>query len=135
MLKLASQVETGTPVAAGPAGVLTVGVEVEEVVDEVGGGGAEAEAEEGDDGRGDEAGGPDMGQQERGEDEDVLGPLVEPEGSGPGFEGGDLLGEGAGGGDFGAAEGGAEAGGGVGDHGVLAVLEQGAGGGGIAVGA
>jgi len=50
---------------------------------------------------------------------------VEAKGFGPGFEGGDGLVEGAGGGEAGFTEGCAETGGGVGDHGLLAVLEQG----------
>jgi hypothetical protein len=50
---------------------------------------------------------------------------VEADGFGPGFEGGDGLVEGAGGGDAGFAEGGAEGGGGVGDHGLLAAFEEG----------
>ena len=105
--------------------MLAVGFEVEEIVDDVGGGGAEAEAEEGKDGCRDETRGPGVGEQKREEDEDVLGPLVEADGLEPGFERGDAFVEGADGGDAGLAEGGAEAGGGVGDHGLLAVLEEG----------
>ncbi len=70
-------------------------------------------------------GGQGVGQHQREEDEDVLGPLVDADGFGPGFEGGDLFGEGADGGDLGSAEGGAERGGGVGYHGSGRLLEQG----------
>ena len=76
-------------------------------------------------GSGEEAGGPGVGEEQGQEDQDVFRPLVEANGFEPGFEGGDLLVEGAGGGDSGFAEGGAEAAGGIGDHGLLAALEQG----------
>lgn len=46
------------------------------------------------------------------------------QGLGPGFEWGDSFGKGANGGDTGAAEGRAEAGSGIGDHGLLATLEE-----------
>ena len=110
--------------AATFAGVLAVGFEVEEVVDDVGGGGAEAKAEEGDQGAGEEAGGAGVGEEQGKEEEDVLGPLVEADGFEPGFEGGDGLVEGADWGDVGGAEGGAEARGGVGDHGLVAVVKK-----------
>ena len=103
---------------------MAVGFEIEEVVDDVGGGGAEAEAEEGNGGGGEKSGCPGVGEEEREEDEDVFGPLVEADGFEPGFEGGGALVEGADGCDAGFAEGGAEAGGGVGDHGLLAVLKE-----------
>jgi hypothetical protein len=105
--------------------VLAVGFEVEQVVDDVGGGGAEAEAEEGDDRSGEQTGGPGVGEEERKKDEEIFGPLVDADGFEPGFEGVGLLGEGADGGDSRGAEGGAEAGGGICDHGLLAGLEEG----------
>ena len=104
--------------------MLAVGFEVEEVVDDVGGGGAEAEAEEGENRSGDEARRPGVGEEQRKEDEDVFRPLVNADGFEPGFEGGDALVEGADGRDAGFAEGGAKGGGGVGDHGLLTVLEE-----------
>ncbi len=66
--------------------MVAVDFEVEEVVDDVGGGGAEAEAEEGQDGCGDQAGGQGVGQHHGKKDEDVLGPLVDADGFGPCFE-------------------------------------------------
>ena len=110
--------------AATFARMQTVGFEVEKVVDDVGGGGAEAEAEEGKEGADDVAGGPGVGQKHGNEDESVFGPLVEADGFGPRFEWGNLFGKGADRGNFGSAEGGAEAGSGVCDHGLLAALEQ-----------
>ncbi len=112
--------------------MLAVGFEVEEVVDDVGCGGAEAEAEEGYDCSGDEAGSTEVGEKQREEDEDVFGPLMEADGLEPGLEGGGGLVEGVDGGDAGLAESGTEAWGGVGDHGLLAVLEEGEVGGGVA---
>ena len=106
------------------ARVLAVGFEVEEVVDDVGGGGAEAEAEEGQGSSGEQTRGPGVGEEQRNEDEGVFCPLMEADGLEPGFERGGPFVEGADGGDAGLAEGGAEAGGGVGDHGLLAVLEE-----------
>jgi len=102
--------------------VLAVGFEIEEVVDDVRGGGAEAEAEEAQDRSGDKARGPGVGEEQRKEDEDVFGPLVEADGFEPRFERRDALVEGADGGDAGFAKGGAEAGGGIGDHRLLASL-------------
>ena len=87
--------------AAAFAGVLAVGVEVEEVVDDVGCGGAEAEADEGNDGGGDEAAVVGVGEEEGKKDEDVLGPLMDSDGLWPSFERGDLLAEDSDGGDFG----------------------------------
>ena len=66
-----------------------------------------------------------MGEEQRQKDENVLGPLVEADGFGPRFEGGDGLAEGAGRDDAGFTEGDAKSGGGVGDHGLLAVFEEG----------
>src|SRR5580698_36946 len=104
--------------------MLAVGFEVEEAVDDVGCGGAEAEAEEGYNCSGEEAWGPEMGEKQGEEDEDVFGPLVEADGLEPRLEGGGGLVEGADGGDAGLAESGTEAWSGVGDHGLLAVLEE-----------
>src|SRR5216683_1495965 len=106
------------------AGVLAVGFEIEEIVDDVGGGGAEAKAEEGQGCSGDEAGGPGVSEEQRKEDEEVFCPLMDADGLEPGFEGGDTFVEGADRGDAGLAEGGAQGGGGVGDHGLLTVLEE-----------
>ena len=83
------------------AGMLAVGVEVEEVVDDVGCGGAEAKADEGNDGSGGEAAVVGVGEEEGKKDEDVLGPLMDSDGLRPGFERGDLLAEDTDGGDFG----------------------------------
>jgi len=105
--------------------VLAVGVEVEQVVDDVGGGGAEAEAKEGEGVSGDEAGCPGVGEQQRNEDEGVFGPLVETDGFEPGFEGGCVLVEGTRGSDTSFMEAGEEARGRIGDHGLLAMLEDG----------
>jgi len=105
--------------------VLAVGFEVEEVVDDVGGGGAEGEAEEADDRSSDQAGSPGMGEEQRKEDEDVFCPLVEADGLEPRFERRDALVEGTDGGDVSLAEGRAKCRGGVGDHGLLAMLEEG----------
>jgi hypothetical protein len=104
--------------------VLAVGFEIEEIVDDVGGGGAEAEAEEGQGCSGDEAGGPGVSEEKRKEDEDVFRPLMEADGLKPGSEGGSSFVEGADGGDAGLAKGGTQGGGGVGDHGLLTVLEE-----------
>ena len=87
--------------AAALAGMLAVGVEVEEVVDDVGCGGAEAEAYEGNDGSGCESAVVGVGEEEGKKDEDVLGPLMDSDGLWPGFERGDLFVEDSDGGDFG----------------------------------
>jgi len=65
-------------------------------------------------------------------DEDVFCPLVEADGLEPGFEGGGSLVEGMDGCNAGLAESGTEARGGVGDHGLFAVLEEREVGGGVA---
>ena len=91
----------------------------------IGGGGAEAEAEKGESGGDESSRRPGVSEEQRHEDKDVFGPLVEANGFGPRFEGGDGLVEGAGGGDAGFAEGGAEGGGGIGDHGLLTAFEEG----------
>jgi hypothetical protein len=104
--------------------VVAVGFEVEQVVDDVGGGGAETKAEESYSGAGDEADSPGVGEEERKEDEGVFCPLVEADGFEPGFKWGDALVEGADRSDTGSAEGGAEAWAGVGDHGLAGVLEE-----------
>ena len=104
--------------------MLAVGFEVEEIVDEVGGGGAEPEAEKGKDCSRDETRGPSVGEQKRQEDEEVLRPLVEADGLEPRFEPGDAFVEGANGSDARLAESGAKTRGGVGDHGLLTVLEE-----------
>jgi len=105
--------------------VLSVGFEIEEVVDDVGGGGSETEAEETNDRSDDETRYPGVSKKQRDEEEDVLSPLMEADGFEPGLEGGDTLVEGADRGDAGLAEGGAKGGGGVGDHGLLAAFEEG----------
>jgi len=110
--------------AAALAGVLAVGFEVQEVVDHVGSGGAEPKGEEGNKGAGDETGSAVMGEQEGQEEEDVLGPLVKTKGLSPGSEWGDLLPKDADGGDLGGAEGRAQAGGRIRDHGLNTALEQ-----------
>jgi hypothetical protein len=66
-----------------------------------------------------------VGKEQRQKDEYIFGPLVEANGFGPRFEGGDGLIEGAGWGNVGFTEGGPEARGGVGDHGLLAAFEEG----------
>jgi len=104
--------------------VLAVGFEVEKVVDDVGGGGAETEAEETEDRSGDEAGSEGVGEKQGDKEEDVFCPLMDADGLDPGFEGRDALVEGADGSDVGSAEGGTESGRGVGDHGLLTVLEE-----------
>jgi len=68
-----------------------VGFDVEEVVDDVGGGGAQAEAEEGDAGGGDEGRREGVGEEEGEEDEGVFGPLMQAEGFRPGLEGGGVM--------------------------------------------
>ena len=66
--------------------MLAVGFEVEEVVDDVGGGGAETKAEEGDGCSSNEAGGPGVGEEQRKKDEDVFRPLMKADGLEPGLE-------------------------------------------------
>ena len=105
--------------------MLAIGFEVEEVVDYVGGGGAEAEAEEGQQSRGGKAGRPGVGEEQGQEDKDIFGPLMEADGLEPGLEGGDTLLEDADRGNVSFAKGGGEGRGWVGDHGLPAVLEQG----------
>ena len=73
--------------------MLAIGVDIQEIVDDVGGGGAEAEAEEGYECAGDEAGGQGVGEEEGEEDEDIFRPLVNSEGLEPGFDGRRLLAE------------------------------------------
>jgi hypothetical protein len=104
--------------------MMTVGFEVEEVVDNVGGGGAEAEAEKCYRGAGDESGGPGVGEKQRKKDENVFCPLMKANGFEPGFERGRALVEGADGVDAGFAKGSAERRGRVGDHGLPGMLEE-----------
>ena len=104
--------------------MLAVGFEVEEIVDDVGRGGTEAEADEGYECTGEDSEGQGVGQGQREEDEDIFRPLVDAESLEPGFEGRDLLGEGTDGSDFGLAEGSAERRGRIGDHGLSAGCEE-----------
>ncbi len=104
--------------------MLAVGFEVEKVVDDVGGGGTEAEAEERQDNSGEDPWRPCVREEHDNEDEGVFCPLVQPDCLEPRFEGGSAFDEGADRGDAGLAEGGTEAGCGVGDHGLLTVLEE-----------
>ncbi len=106
------------------AGVLAVDLEVEEIVDDVGGGGSEAKAEESENCSGDESGGECVGEQQGDKEEDVFGPLMDADGFEPGLEGGDALVKAAHGSDSGFAEAGAETCGGIGDHGLFAMLEE-----------
>ena len=68
--------------------MLAIGFEVEKVVDDVGCGGAETEAEECYARSDDEAGSSEMSQKKGQKDEDVFRPLVEADGLEPRFEGG-----------------------------------------------
>jgi len=93
--------------------VAAIRFKVQQVIDDVGGGGAEAEAEKGEQGAGDGGDGvravPGMGEQERQKDEGVFGPLVEADGFEPGLEGGSGIEECLCGSDAGSAERGGEA--------------------------
>ncbi len=109
--------------------VAAVGFDVEEVVDDVGGGGAEAEGQEGDDGAEERAQGsgavPGVGEQQGQEDEGVFGPLVEADGFEPGGEAEAAGRERCGRERMGGAEAGHEGGVGVGDHGLLHTVRMG----------
>lgn len=105
--------------------MVAIGLDVEEIVNNVGGRGAEAKGEKGDGGSGEEAKGAAVCKQERKEEENVFGPLVETDRPEPGFEGWRGLGEGAEQGDVCGTKAGAEGASGVGDHGLNAGAEQG----------
>ena len=104
--------------------MVTVCFDVEKVVDDVGSGGAETKAEERDDCGGDQSFGPGMGEEQRKEDEDVFRPLMDSNGLEPGFESGNAFVEGADRDNVCFAEGGEEAGGGIGDHWLLGMLQE-----------
>lgn len=102
--------------------VAAVGLDVEEVVDDIGGGGAEAEGEERQDNsdcRAEGVGGfPAVGEEEGQEDEGIFGPLVQPDGLEPCFVGGLQVSKDPRRNDFGAVEASHERAGRVRDHGL-----------------
>ena len=71
--------------------MLAVGLEVEQVVDDVGSGGAKTEAEKGNEGRSQKGSVPGMSKEERKKDEGILCPLVNADGFGPCTENRDAL--------------------------------------------
>ena len=106
------------------AGMLAVRFEVEQIIDDVGGRGAETKAEEGQYRRCQNSASPRVGEEERKEDEDVFRPLMEPDRLEPCLERGGLFVEGADRGDAGFAQRSAKAGGGVRDHRLLTLLQE-----------
>ena len=106
-----------------------VGFDVEQIVDDVGGRGAEAEGEKGEDGteRGAERlrAAPGMGEQQGQEDEDVFRPLVEADGLQPGAEGWAAVAKDVVRGNVGGAQAGHESAVGIGEHGLPANGEDG----------
>ena len=116
--------------------VAAVGFDVEQIVDDVGGGGAKAEGKKGQGGEQGLAesgrGVPGVGEQQGQEDEGVFGPLVEADGFEPGAQGGGGVDKGLGGSDAGGAEAGCQGAVGVGEHGLAANSEDGKVGAGVA---
>ena len=106
------------------AGMVAVGLHVQKVVDDVGGRRGQAEAEEGEACRRERAGRPDVSKQQRHNDEDVLGPLVQPDSLEPRLDGVDGVAEGADGLNAGAAQPGEQAAMRVRDHRVNGGREQ-----------